>query len=334
MTSDLVPAARTGEMVVWSPDELDVIRQRVAPGASDAELAHFSYECAERGLSPFRGEIYGIMRWDSRANGGKGANVLTIQVSVAGRRTIAERTGLYGGQSAPLWCGPDGQWREVWLPADPPAACKVEVFRKDWDQPVTGIARYASYVQLDKQGKPKGLWSSAPDYMLHKAAEAAALKRAFPDEMAATGRELSPQSRISMEARRVGLDDDARHALVERVTGGRTDSTRDLTDDEILEVRAELATIDEPDDDTGPGAPPDLDPETGEITSEYSSLARQIKQRVETLKAADPDAYQRFKTWLDTAGIGAGKPASGYSSGDLYKVAAWLNTEDANTEPF
>lgn len=325
-----LPARRdTTETVVWSPDELEVIRQRVAPGASDAELAHFSYECAERGLSPFRGEIYGIMRWDSRAK----RDVLTIQVSVAGRRTIAERTGLYGGQSAPLWCGPDGQWREVWLDANPPAACKVEVFRKDFDQPVPGVARYASYVQLDQNKQPRGLWKTAPDYMLHKAAEAAALKRAFPDEMAAAGapgRDLPPQSRISMEARRVGLDDDARHQLVAKVTNGRTDSTTELTDEEVLEVRAELAAIAaEPEDDTAPDtAPPWVDPETGENLNE---LARSYKQRVAALPA---EAQERFRTWLDEIGIGRNKKISTYKKDELYAVGNWFVIEEANGEPF
>lgn len=324
-----VPArTEPAALVAWSPDELEVIRQRVAPGASDPELAHFAYECNERGLSPFRGEIYGIMRFDRRA----GRDVLTIQVSVAGRRTIAERTGLYGGQAAPLWCGPDGAWREVWLEGEPPAACKVEVFRKDWDQPVVGIARYASYCQFDSNRQPKGLWKTAPDYMLHKAAEAAALKRAFPDEMAAAataGRDLPPQSRISMEARRVGLDDDARHALVEKVTGGRTDSTTELTEAEVIEVRAELAALEADPEDIR--TPPDVDPETGEIAIAINPLARSTKERVEAL---DDDTRERLRVWLDEARIGRTKPVKGYSAGELYQVNDWLNTEDANGEPF
>lgn len=317
---------QTGALVAWSPDELDVIRQRIAPGASNAELAHFAQECAHRGLSPFRGEIHGIMRYDSRV----GKDVLTIQVSVAGRRTIAERTGLYGGQSAPQWCGPDGEWKDIWLSGDPPAACRVEVFRKDWNQPVVGVARYASYVQLDKNGRPRGLWKSAPDYMLHKSAEAAALKRAFPDEMSAAGdgRELSPQSRISMEARRVGLDDEGRHALVERVTGGRTDSTRDLDDVEILDVRAELAAMEYADDDAPGSSPAWVDPETGE---DLNALARSLRQRVGELSEED---RERFRSWLDQVGIGRERPISGFSTDQLYAVGQWFVVEEANEEPF
>jgi len=317
---------RPGLLAAWSPDELDVIRQRIAPGASDAELAHFAQECAHRGLSPFRGEIYGIMRWDSDA----GKKVLSPQVSVAGRRTIADRTGLYGGQSAPLWCGPDGQWHEVWLEGGPPAACKVEVFRKDFDQPIVGIARYASYVQVDKNGNPKGLWKTAPDYMLHKTAEAAALRRAFPDEGMRAVADLAPQSRISMDARRLGLDDDARHELVARVTGGRTESTRDLTDDEVIEVRAELAAIEADQADDAPGAPPDVDPETGElVATAVNPLARQITDRI---KALDEPTRERLRAWVDEKGIG--RVVSGYGTADLYAVADWLNIDESNEEPF
>jgi len=326
-----LPARRAPATVAipnWSPDEIDVIRQRVAPGASDIELAHFAHECGHRGLDPLAGEIYGIMRWDSKA----GREVLTIQVSVAGLRTIAERTGLYGGQDPPLWCGPDGQWKEVWLEGHPPAACKVAIYRKDWDVPCVGIATYSSYCQLTKDKKPKGLWASAPDYMLHKAAEAAALKRAFPDQMAAAGistRDLSPQSRISMEARRAGLDDDARHELVERVTGGRTDSTRDLDDNEIVEVRAEIAALtDEPDDDAPAGPPPNVDPETGE---DLNALAASLRRRVKGLPDED---QERFRAWLDEVGIGRAKPITGFRTDELYAVANWFVVEEANQEPF
>lgn len=326
-----LPARREQQSAVtipnWSPDEIDVIRQRVAPGATDLELAHFAHECAHRGLDPLAGEIYGIMRWDSKA----GREVLTIQVSVAGLRTIAERTGLYGGQDPPLWCGPDGQWREVWLEGTPPAACKVAIYRKDWDVPCVGIATYSSYCQLDKNKQPKGLWRTAPDYMLHKAAEAAALKRTFPDQMTAAGintREIPAQSRISMEARRAGLNDDARHELVERVTGGRTDSTRDLDDNEIVEVRAEIAALADEPDDAPEGPPSNIDPETGE---DLNALAASLRRRV---KALPDEAQERFREWLDEVGYGRDRPISGFSTDELYAVANWFVVEDANEEPF
>lgn len=250
MSGTLVPVGQ------WSPEQLEVVRQSVAPGCTDEELAFFAQVCRHKGLDPFAGEIVAIPRWDSKA----GRNVLVIQETVAGLRALAERSGLYNGQDPPAWCGPDARWVEVWLDTKtPPAAAKVAVYRKGWDRPTVGIARYSSYVQLDKGGGPKGLWKTGPDFMLWKCAEAAALKRAFKHAMADAGistRDLSDASRISMEARAAGLNDDGRHALVAEVTGGRTDSTRDLTDQEALEVRAELARL---------RAEAGVDPETGEV---------------------------------------------------------------------
>ena len=249
-STDLVPAGR------WDSEQLEIVRNSVAPGCSDDELVFFAKVCEHKGLDPFAGEIVAIPRWDSRA----GRNVLVIQETVAGLRALAERSGLYNGQDPPAWCGPDARWVEVWLDTKTaPAACKVAVYRKGWDRPTVGIARFSSYVQLDKQGNPTGLWKTGPDFMLWKCAEAAALKRAFKHAIAEAGistRELSTPSRISMEAREVGLDDDGRHALVAEITDGRTESTRDLTEDEALEVRAELARL---------RAEAGVDPETGVI---------------------------------------------------------------------
>jgi phage recombination protein Bet len=257
--TDVVPAAPPAvarPSGPWTSQQMEIVRRSVAPGSTDDELAFFAQVCRHKGLDPFAGEIVAIQRWDKRA----GRNVLVIQETVAGLRALAERSGLYNGQDPPLWCGPDGAWREVWLnPKEPPAACKVAVYRKGWDHPTVGIATYASYVQLNRDGKPTGLWDTGPDFMLWKCAEAAALKRAFKHAIAEAGvstREFSGPQRISMEAREVGLDDDDRHALVAQVTGGRTDSTRDLTDSEALEVRAELARI---------RAEVGADPETGVI---------------------------------------------------------------------
>ena len=151
----------------WSARDVEVIRQAIVPGATDAELALFARVCARTGLDPFARQVYGIKR------GGR----LTIATSIDGFRLIAERTGKYAGQLGPFWCGPDGAWREVWLAQQPPAAARVGVLRSDWREPLWAVARYQSYAQ------DGGLWGRMPDLMIAKVAESLALRRAFPAEL-------------------------------------------------------------------------------------------------------------------------------------------------------
>jgi phage recombination protein Bet len=232
-TSATAPAAAVERVGEWSGEQLQIMKRDLGI-KNDQHLAYFAQVCQHKNLDPFLGEIVPVYY------GGE----LVIQETVEGLRTIAERSGLYDGFIGPEWCGPDMVWRPVWLEDAPPAAARYAVRRKDWSEPATGVARWKSSVQLDRHGKPMPLWRDRPDEMLGKTAEARALRRAFPKEFARAGvsvRELSDAQVVTVEARRAGLDDDARHALVSEVTGGRTESTRDLTDDEVLEVRAEVA---------------------------------------------------------------------------------------------
>lgn len=265
----IVPSRRgdTGP-VLWSPQQIDLIRQQVCEGASDDELAFFAQVCRHRQLDPFAGEIVGIMRW----NGRERRNVMKIQITVEGLRTIAMRTGLYGGQDEIRWCGPDGEWRDIWPhPDQPPYAARAAVWRVDVDRPYIGKAHFHEFAQFDSKGRLTPMWQKMPANQLGKCAERQALIRAFKKELRAAGinldDDLPVQSRISMEARQAGLDDEGRHALVADVTGGRTDSTRQLTPDEVLATRAEVARRAVQHDAAGPAGTETywVDPDTGEV---------------------------------------------------------------------
>jgi phage recombination protein Bet len=113
----------------------------------------------------------------------------TIQTGIDGFRLIAhrvaDRTGETIGYEESMWCGPDGVWRDVWLSTEPPAAARVVVLRNGQRYPAT--VHWSEYVQTykDKANNiiPTSMWERMPAGQLSKCAEAAALRKAFPQDL-------------------------------------------------------------------------------------------------------------------------------------------------------
>ena len=163
-------------------EQVQLVKTSIITGGTrpvtDNELALFLTVCARRGLDPFSGQVYGIMR-KSKDRQGNWTEQLVIQVGIDGYRLLAESTGKYEGMVGPFWCGPDGQWREVWLDSAPPSAAKVGVYRTGCREPFWGVATFREYAQT-YDGKPTGKWKDMPATMLAKCAESAAIRKAFP----------------------------------------------------------------------------------------------------------------------------------------------------------
>ncbi|MFB7866963.1 phage recombination protein Bet [Streptomyces sp. NPDC056069] len=188
MTTDI--ATTTGgslairpDQTIWSPEQRATLRQSgIDDEVTNAELASFLHLCQRTQLDPFSRQIYLIGRYDRRA----GRKVFTPQTGIDGYRVIAHRVAAesreaYGYEDA-LWCDTSGQWRDVWLSDEPPAAAKVTVLRNG--QRFSAVALFREYVQTDRDGKPIGMWRSMPAGQVAKCAEALALRKAFPHDLA------------------------------------------------------------------------------------------------------------------------------------------------------
>lgn len=166
---------------MWDERQLAAL-QSLGMHGSPAELAILLHHCQRTGLDPWARQIYLITRQDRQ----RGTRA-TVQVSIDGMRLVADRvdrqTGGHHGYEETLWCGLDGQWRDVWLAGadEPPAAAKVTVVRDGHRIPV--VAHMREYMPHTAAGAPAGLWRGKPALMLAKCAEALALRRAYPQDL-------------------------------------------------------------------------------------------------------------------------------------------------------
>lgn len=169
----------------WSDDQLAVLRHMATDKATPADLRVFLHRCQQLELDPFAGQIHLV------EYGGKP----TIQVGIHGlestARTTADRGGFDIEWEDDLWCGPDGQWTDVWLAEDPPTAAKATLLRDG--KRYSAVALYREFVGMKKVYQDKkwtgrwevnSMWSGKPAHMLGKCARAGALRKAFPRQLA------------------------------------------------------------------------------------------------------------------------------------------------------
>ena len=139
----------------YTREQIDTIKQTVAKGANDSQLALFLQVCKSRGLDPFTKQVYFTPQG--------------IIVSIDGFRAIAERTGCY----AP------GPTRYEYDDAKNLVAAYVTV-RKLVAGQWFDIEESAFF---DEYRGSSPIWKKMPRVMLAKCAEARALRRAFSSDL-------------------------------------------------------------------------------------------------------------------------------------------------------
>lgn len=168
------------ELGGWlSADQLRTLRKNEAAGGTLADFSTAIKKAHRQNLDPLQDHVFFLANYDKN----KGREVLSLGISIAGLRSIAQSTGEYAGQKGYFWCGPDGQWTDVWLKDEPPAAAKVGVLRQSFKEPLWNVARWDDYCPKNNKGNPMFMWADMGPHMLGKCCEANALRRAFPDRV-------------------------------------------------------------------------------------------------------------------------------------------------------
>jgi phage recombination protein Bet len=162
----------------WSDKQLAALRQLGIDGASNADLAVFMHFCQRTGLDPFARQVTMIKR----------GSKWTIQTEIDGYRVIARRAATRNRQvisyGPTIWVDENGKEYRRWVSSRPPAGAEVTIYIDG--APFPGYARYEAFVARDSSGNPVNLWKSMPDHMIAKCAEAQALRKAFPQDLADT----------------------------------------------------------------------------------------------------------------------------------------------------
>jgi phage recombination protein Bet len=186
----------------------------------DSVAMALSY-CKARKLDPFKKPVHIVPMWDAKAGPeGTGAFVETVWPGISEVRTTAFRTGQYAGCDETEF-GPEitqtftalkDKWEnrrkvgteEVSVTVTFPEWARMTVYRdlggrtcKFVGPKVYWLESYASQGKLDI---PNSMWADRPIGQIEKCAEAAALRKAFPEEI---GNDLTAEE---MHGRRVDAD--------------------------------------------------------------------------------------------------------------------------------
>lgn len=286
--SENVPAiSPTQDLALLTEQQLALIKNTIARGATDDELALFLQVAQATDLSPFTRppEIY-FVKYTMR----NGSTSVSMPVGIDGLRRKAAESGDYAGQAGPFWCAADAVWKDLWISDDPPFAAKVGVYRYGPDgkvnpKPTWGVVKWSEFAK--DITKPAGMfWKKMGAHMLAKCAEAQAFRKGCPrlmEKMQAAGAQVIDAAYLIYKAEQI----QRQQALPHRVP------PTDLHEDLYGQSAAGQSEADQ----TAPGV---LD---GEGQSEEQKPAKWSEDDVAKLKRAIEERDLSSKEWRKLLGL-------------------------------
>lgn len=207
-----------------------------------AELTLFALTAKRLGLDPFARQIYSIKRKDNNT----GQMRQSIQVSIDGFRSIADRTGQYAGQDEPIY-GPTIKGTGD-IPTHPEFAT-VRVLKLIGGQ-IVGTASTAYWDEFAVTGGGGRMWKRMPHVMLAKCAEAQALRKAFPTQLSGVYTDDEMGQADLPTAQRTDVDRETGEILTLRqITAPRpVPAPPTLSDADVANLHAQFGQHPEPDE--------------------------------------------------------------------------------------
>jgi len=212
--------ARIAQATGYELNQIELVKDTIARGASDDELMLFLHLARRSGLDPFSRQIYLIER--RQQVDGQWKTARQPQTGIDGLRLIADRTDRY----AP---GREPSYTYDAAGALLTATAYVKKYVRDVWHEVAATAHYDEYVQRKRDGQPNQMWAEKPHIMLAKCAEALALRRAFPAEMSGL---------YTADEIRSGVDELTAAPSANPITGEIVDTPERATREQLSELRA------------------------------------------------------------------------------------------------
>lgn len=150
----VVQKAPEVQKVSWSPEQLSLIKAKVAPNCTNTEFELLMYMAQRYNLDPLLRQIWAVKFGDSPAQ---------IYAGRDGFLEIAHRSGHFNGMKS--WCEYDENQK--------PLKGKCIVWRNDMEHP------FETEVLFKEYSTGKNLWVSKPSVMIVKVAESMCLRKAF-----------------------------------------------------------------------------------------------------------------------------------------------------------